>query len=91
MSSSMTFPRPPQTGVTTDVPSNSTHFVEPVSGSMMRETCVLKRPRFQSKSALRSFAVTAGATGSGLVRVSCATQFGSQVLPPSAEKACSNL
>ena len=82
-------PRPFHTGATSPVPFQSVHFELPLNGFVKRFTSTSQWPMLKSKSGLRSSALSEGAIGSSLVRVTSAIQFASQVWPRSAEKACS--
>src|SRR5438094_3684455 len=90
-SSSNRLARPFQTGRTKEVPSYSTQCLETVNGFLRRVTCVFQLPMLKSKSRCRfsSLPACCDVVSPCASRETVATQFGSQILPPSSEKDCS--
>src|SRR5580700_4135110 len=94
-SSSKMLALPPHTLLTTEVPSYSAQVCEPVRGFCRRRIWVFHTPKLKSKSCAPSSASESGGEAISppfdvpSSRVSVATKFGSQVLPPSSENDCS--
>src|SRR5882724_13084077 len=71
-SSSTRLARPSQILLTTDVPLNSTHWVEPHKGCTRRRRCVLQAPISKSKSCCPSrMPVSAGAMWLAVTEFAC--------------------